>query len=135
MKPVLHNGKLERPVHDPDPAAVFQVDPTVKQYTPEETKDIDIEPLHTEMIVIEGGSFTRGSNQGNRDEMPRHEISVGGFAIDIHPVTNEQYVRFLEVMEGVKDSNHNDLINLKESRIKRSADSSHQNRVTLNIQW
>lgn len=120
LKPVLHHATLERPVHDPDPASVFQVDPTVKQYTPEQKENIEIEPIHTEMLVMEGGTFTRGSNQGNRDEMPRHEITIDSFAIDIHPVTNEQYVRFLEVMEGVKDCNHNDLINLKESRINRS---------------
>ena len=120
LRPVLHNARLERPIHDPDPASVFQVDPTVKQYTPEQNENLDIEPIHTEMVVIEGGAFARGSNQGNRDEMPRHDISIESFAFDIHPVTNEQYVRFLEVMEGVKDSNHNDLINLKESRIHRS---------------
>ncbi len=120
LKPVLHHATLERPVHDPDPASVFQVDPTVKQYTPERNENIEIEPIHTEMLVIEGGIFTRGSNQGNRDEMPKHEVTIDSFAIDIHPVTNEQYVRFLEVMEGVKDSNHNDLLNLKESRIHRS---------------
>lgn len=120
LKPVLHHAKLERPVHDPDPASVFQVDPTVKQYTPEQKENLDIEPIHSEMVVLEGGSFSRGSNQGNRDEMPRHEVTIDSFAIDVHPVTNEQYVRFLEVMEGVKDSNHNDLINLKESRIHRS---------------
>lgn len=120
LKPVLHHATLERPVHDPDPASVFQVDPNVKQYTPEQKENLDIEPIHSEMVVIEGGPSARGSNQGNRDEMPRHDITIDSFAIDVHPVTNEQYVRFLEVMEGVKDSNHNDLINLKESRIHRS---------------
>ncbi|ADI38367.1 Serine/threonine-protein kinase pkn1 [Waddlia chondrophila 2032/99] len=120
LKPVLHHATLERPILDPNPASVFQVDPMVKQYTPEQKENIEIEPIHTEMVVIEGGTFTRGSSQGNRDEMPKHEISIDSFAIDIHPVTNEQFVRFLEAMEGIKDSNHNDLINLKESRIHRS---------------
>jgi formylglycine-generating enzyme required for sulfatase activity len=120
LKPVLQHATLERPIHDPDPASVFVVDPTVKQYTPERTENLEVEPIHTDMVVIEGGSFLRGSNQGNRDEMPRHEVTIDSFAIDVHPVTNDQFVRFLEAMEGVKDGNHNDLICLKESRIHRS---------------
>jgi formylglycine-generating enzyme required for sulfatase activity len=37
--------------------------------------------------------------------------------MDIHPVTNEQFVRFLEVMGGERIANNNDMIRLRESRI------------------
>jgi formylglycine-generating enzyme required for sulfatase activity len=47
-------------------------------------------------------------------------VRIDSFAIDIHPVTNEQFVRFLTVMGGEKDSNNLDIIRLKESRINRS---------------
>lgn len=73
----------------------------------------------TPMIAIQGGRYLRGSNDGSRDEMPRHAVIIGDFAIDVHPVTNEQFVRFLKTMHGEKDEQNNDVIRLKESRIKR----------------
>lgn len=120
LKPVIQSAQLERPEHDPDPAAAFQVDSSVKHYTPEEQEEKYVEPLFTDMVVVEGGTFSRGSKDGNRDEMPRHQVTIDSFAIDVHPVTNEQFVRFLEAMGGVKDSNHNDIIRLKDSRINSS---------------
>lgn len=140
LKPVIKTAELERPVTDPDPARVFQVDNTVKTYTPERKEIQDIEPIHTDMVIIPGGSFTRGSTDGNRDEMPRHRVSVTSFAIDIHPVTNEQFVRFLEVMGGEKDSNHLDIIRLKDSRIKRSAgkvliESGYAKHPVVGVTW
>lgn len=122
LRPVIHHTTLERPEVDLDPMAIFQQEiGGVKQYIPEHREIKNIKPLLTEMVVIKGGEFSRGSNDGNRDEMPRHRINLPSFAIDKHPVTNEQFLRFLEVMGGEKDSNHQDIIRLKESRIKRNA--------------
>ena len=121
LKPVIHSAEIRRPEHDPDPAAVFQVDPTVKQYVPKSKESKNIEPIMTEMVIVKGGTFWQGSTDGNRDEMPHHRVHVKSFAIETHPVTNEQFVRFLEAMGGEKDSNHNDIIRLKDSRIKRTA--------------
>jgi len=120
-QPVLRSSQIRRPIVDHDPASALEVDPIVKQYVPEESSSEEVEPIPVDMVVIEGGSFTRGSRDGNRDEMPQHEVNVESFAIDVHPVTNEQYVRFLEVMGGEKDHRNQDLIKLKESRIKRGA--------------
>lgn len=119
VRPVIRTGSIERPQHDPNPEMAFQVDTTVKHYTPESQEVSDIQPLLTEMVVIKAETFLRGSKDGSRDEMPRHKVTLPSFAIDIHPVTNEQFVRFLELMGGEKDSNHQDMIRLKESRIKR----------------
>ena len=95
----------------------------------------NIKPLLTDMSVIPGGVFWRGSNDGNRDEMPRHQISLPSYAIDKHPVTNEQFVRFLEVMGGEKDSNHQDIIRLKDSAESNAAEeSSVLNQDTESIQ-
>lgn len=121
LRPVIHVTQLERPEHDPNPAAALQCDMNVKHYVPERKETSNIQPLLTDMAVIQGGTFYRGSNDGNRDEMPRHKVTLESFAIDVHPVTNEQFVRFLEAMGGEKDSNHNDIIRLRDSRIKRSA--------------
>lgn len=119
LRPVLQMAQLERPRTDPDPATVFQIDTSVKHYQPEIKEIKNIQPLLTDMVVIVGGAVFRGSNDGNRDETPRHQVMVSNFAIDVHPATNEQFVRFLEAMGGEKDSNHHDIIRMKESRIKR----------------
>lgn len=91
----------------------------VTQYKPQVSNAGTIEPLLTDMVVIQGGSYLRGSTNGSRDEMPRHRVNVKSFALDIHPVTNEQFVRFLEYMGGEKDDKNHDIIRLRESRIRR----------------
>jgi formylglycine-generating enzyme required for sulfatase activity len=140
LKPNLQMSQLERPQTNLDPGAVFQINSSVKTYNPERKEVANIKPLLTDMIVIPGGSFYRGSQDGNRDEMPRHQIALVSFAIDIHPVTNEQFVRFLEVMGGEKDSNHNDIIRLRDSRIKRSGgklsiESGYAKHPVVGVTW
>lgn len=140
LKPDLQISQLERPQTDLDPGAVFQVNSSVKTYNPERKDVTNIKPLLTDMVIIPGGSFYRGSQDGNRDEMPRHQIALASFAIDIHPVTNEQFVRFLEIMGGEKDSNHNDIIRLRDSRIKRSGgrlsiESGYAKHPVVGVTW
>ncbi len=113
----------------------------VTQYRPEPQQEAhDIEPLLTDMIVVEGSSYYRGNLNGNRDEMPRHRIHINSFAIDTHPVTNEQFVRFLEWNGSEKDPNHNDIIRLRESRIKRRAgqlgiESGYSKHPVVGVTW
>lgn len=126
-RPLLRPKEIVRPSFDADPAAIFQVDSTVAPYRPKSAAPKEIEPLLTEMAIVPAGAYHRGSNHGTRDEMPHHAIQLSSFAIDIHPVTNEQFVRFLEAMGGEKDVNNSDIIRLRESRIKRSGG-------TLNIE-
>lgn len=140
LKPIFHVPQLERPRSDLNPAAALQVDSSVKVYHPELKDVANIKPLLTDMIVIRGGDFSRGSQDGNRDEMPRHRIVLADFAIDIHPVTNEQFVRFLDVMGGEKDSQHNDIIRLRDSRIKRSGgklsiESGYAKHPVVGVTW
>ncbi|MBS0629992.1 MAG: SUMF1/EgtB/PvdO family nonheme iron enzyme [Verrucomicrobia bacterium] len=93
---------------------------TVHIYTPLKTESDEIEPLLTEMVVVQGGTFLRGSNHGARDEMPRHAIHLPSFAIDIHPIMNEQFIRFLTAMGTEKDDQNNDMIRLRDSRIRKN---------------
>ncbi|MCE5293137.1 MAG: SUMF1/EgtB/PvdO family nonheme iron enzyme [Chlamydiales bacterium] len=93
----------------------------VKEYSPEKRELSAIQPLLTEMVTIQGGYYFRGNSTGCRDEMPRHQVSIAPFAIDIHPVTNEQFMRFVEYIGSEKDMQNHDIIRLRESRIKRSA--------------
>jgi formylglycine-generating enzyme required for sulfatase activity len=140
LRPVIHVAELQRPETDPDPGAIFNIDTTVKQYTPELKEIRNIQPMRTEMIVIPGGNFLRGSNDGNRDEHPRHQVHISSFAIDVHPVINEQFVRFLEVLGGEKDNNHQDVIRLRDSRIKRSGgklsiESGYAKHPVVGVTW
>lgn len=140
-RPVLQSQQLERPSYDPDPASAFEVEPGVKSYQPKgEVGKKQVEPLHTDMVILKGGSFQRGSGDGNRDEMPCHQIHLNSFALDIHPVSNEQFVRFLECMGGEKDVSNQDIIRLRDSRIKRSGgrlsiESGYAKHPVVGVTW
>jgi len=139
-KPVLMPTEIKRPSYEEDPAAVFQLESTIARYIPKERELPEIEPLLTEMVVISGGEYERGSNTGGRDERPRHLIRLNSFAMDIHPVTNDQFVRFVEAMGGEKDVNNNDIIRLRESRIKRLGgklviESGYAKHPVIGVSW
>lgn len=106
------------PAQESEPSSRESV---VKEYHIEQRERSSLAPIHSESVRIPGGTFMRGSNEGSRDEMPRHQVVVDAFAIDIHPVTNAQFALFLEYMGSEKDQNNCDLIRLKDSRISRSS--------------
>ncbi len=43
------------------------------------------------MVLIEGGGFNMGSNEGESDEMPVHNVFVNSFWLDKFPVTMGQF--------------------------------------------
>jgi formylglycine-generating enzyme required for sulfatase activity len=47
------------------------------------------------MAWIAGGSFVMGSDRHYPEEAPAHRVTVDGFWIDSHPVTNQQFGRFV----------------------------------------
>lgn len=49
-----------------------------------------------DMVWIGGGSFLMGSEEGQPDEKPVHEVTVGGFWMDRYEVTNEQFEKFVK---------------------------------------
>ena len=51
---------------------------------------------HSGMVWIDGGSFTMGDDDERPEEQIAHEVTVGGFWIDRHEVTNAQFARFVE---------------------------------------
>jgi formylglycine-generating enzyme required for sulfatase activity len=96
-------------------------DRQIKEYAPEKRDPKAIVPSLSEVAHIPEGIYYRGSNQGCRDEIPRHPVRVASFIIDVHPVTNEQFVRFLDFLGDEKDHQNHDIIRLRDSRIKRTA--------------
>jgi formylglycine-generating enzyme required for sulfatase activity len=140
LKPVIKPVELARPEFIADPASLFVVDTTVGRYQPKEEEKKSTEPLLTDMAIIHGKQYARGSHQGGRDEMPRHMVNLNNFAIDVHPVINQQFVRFLEAMGGEKDVNNNDMIRLRDSRIKRSGgklyiESGYAKHPVVGVSW
>lgn len=139
LRPIIRAQAIERPTYEIDVKNPNEVESVVKQYQ-QERRVVNTDPIESEMIVIEGNTYMQGSNEGHRDEMPRHQIHLDSFALDIHPVTNEQFVRFLETMGGEKDHNHQDIIRLKDSRIKRSAgrlviESGYTKHPVVGVTW
>jgi formylglycine-generating enzyme required for sulfatase activity len=47
------------------------------------------------MVWIRGGTFTMGDAQEWPEERPTHQVTVSGFWIDRHEVTNAQFARFV----------------------------------------
>jgi formylglycine-generating enzyme len=47
------------------------------------------------MVWIPGGTFLMGSDHHYPEEAPAHQVTVGGFWIDRHTVTNAEFARFV----------------------------------------
>lgn len=46
------------------------------------------------MILVEGGTFTMGSNSGVPEEKPAHKVTISSFTICDHEVTVSEYKKF-----------------------------------------
>lgn len=53
------------------------------------------------MVWIPGGTFLMGSNQHYPEEAPAHRVTVDGFWIDTHTVTNTQFQDFVAATQYV----------------------------------
>ena len=47
------------------------------------------------MVLVPGGKFAMGQDDGNFDERPAHHVNISAFYIDRHEVTNAQFARFV----------------------------------------
>jgi len=59
------------------------------------------DPPHPDMIWIPGGTFLMGSDKHYPEEAPVHEVTVDGFWMDMHIVTNNEFRRFVEATKYV----------------------------------
>jgi len=48
------------------------------------------------MVSLLGGTFPMGSDDGDEYERPRRNVTVPGFYMDVHEVTNQQYAEFVK---------------------------------------
>ena len=88
---------------DPDPvASAGQISPKLSvvcgRYPGGALGDPRINPIDPEMIVIPAGTFTMGDDDGEYDdEKPAHPVSLDGYEIAKYPLTNQEYLAFLDV--------------------------------------
>ena len=54
-----------------------------------------LEDLGIEMITIEGGSFIMGSEDGDKDEKPIHEVNLSTFQLAKTPITQKQWEKVM----------------------------------------
>ncbi len=68
------------------------------------------EPMskHSQLVLVESGTFQMGSRYGDSDAMPVHSVTVSSFQIGKYPVTMGEFSRF------VKDSAYRTLAELSE---------------------
>jgi len=48
-----------------------------------------------EKVTVAGGTFSMGSTTGSADEAPVHSVTLSGFSISKHEITNAQYATFM----------------------------------------
>jgi formylglycine-generating enzyme required for sulfatase activity len=51
------------------------------------------------MILVEGGTFTMGNNNGEPDEQPAHSVTLSSFKIGKYEVTMAQYKAFCQATD------------------------------------
>lgn len=50
----------------------------------------------TELVEVPAGEFTMGADDSEPEERPARRVAVSRFAMERHPVTNEQYAAFVD---------------------------------------
>jgi len=57
--------------------------------------------MFTELVEVPAGSFRMGSTDFYPEKGPVRTVSVDGFAIEQHPVTNAQFAEFVSATRYV----------------------------------
>lgn len=98
--------------------------------------------LNTEMVFVSGGTFTMGSNKGDKDEKPPHQVSVESFYIDKYEVTNSQYATFLNQIGkyrslwiNLKGSYENEKCRIIKKGKKYLVEQGYENYPVLFVSW
>ncbi len=65
--------------------------------------------LHQNMVFIKGGTFEMGAdnNQADKDEYPKHLVTVSSFWIDITEVTNAEFAEFVKATNYITTAEKN----------------------------
>jgi sulfatase modifying factor 1 len=83
------------PAHSPSPAAAEIPAAPGRGAGPAPAADPAGSPPGPDMAWIPGGTFRMGSDDHYPEEAPAHAVTVGGFWMDRHTVTNGDFARFV----------------------------------------
>ncbi len=64
--------------------------------TDTQVKQANCEPLTSTSVLIPGGTFKMGSEAFYPEEGPIRDVEVSAFRIDVHEVTNRQFMKFVK---------------------------------------
>lgn len=76
----------------------------VESTTESITESATIKAPAKEMKLIKGGTFMMGSDNGPANEKPMHKVTVADFRLDIHPVTVEEFAKFVKATSYITDA-------------------------------
>jgi len=97
--PVIQPVPQSAPTPAPRPAPIVQPTPApvpvVQPVAP------PVQPAPNNMVRIQGGTFQMGSNNGNNDEKPVHQVTLSGFYMGKTEVTQKEY----QAIMGTNPSN------------------------------
>ena len=61
-----------------------------------ERKEKSVESVSEDFVLVEGGTFSMGSNKGIDDEKPVHNVTVSSFYMCRHEVTQKEYEKIMK---------------------------------------
>lgn len=67
-----------------------------------------VDPNEPNMVLISGGWFKMGSADGEAAEQPVHEVWVDSFYLDITPITNAEFEKFINITNYKTDAEKSD---------------------------
>jgi formylglycine-generating enzyme required for sulfatase activity len=85
----------------------------IKKVEIEYRNEIESERDRRIMVLVKGGKFLLGANDGERDEYPEQLIDLNDFYIDKYEVSNRDYMKFVE------ETNHSVPLSWNESSYKK----------------
>jgi len=101
-------------------------------------KGIYIKPA---LVHISSGTYTMGSNSGESDEKPPHQVTISyDFEIGKYEVSNQEFVKFLNDVVSVEskwfeDKSQNDNSHIIKSGSSYSVESDYETHPVIEVSW
>ncbi len=123
--PLIFGWPGEQPTATPRPPTPTPTPVSEAEATPAQKPEI-----LEQMVTVSAGPFIMGSDTGEPDEQPPHEVDLPAFEIDQFEVTNADFARFVEATGYQTDAEKQGL-----SRIWRDAASGKDDHPVVYVSW
>jgi len=107
---------------------------------PEKTTQ-ETKPIEPEMVLVKGGTFQMGSNDGGDDEKPVHPVTVSDFSIGKTEVTVKEYLAFAHATnshypEWMKKGSEYNIKTGSDDHYKKLGDAlTNENHPIVGVSW